>query len=67
MRTIKGRCIDLGTKGLTDEQTRQMFENEYKLSGKYEKGSNKRIRKFLKSIGCPVPTTKDIYKKGDIK
>lgn len=52
-------------KELTPEDEIKMFEHEYKLFGKYDKQSSEKIRKLLASLGTPVPTLKDIYKKTD--
>ncbi|MBX3007640.1 MAG: hypothetical protein KF816_06385 [Melioribacteraceae bacterium] len=46
---------------LQDEQQARMFENEYQLTGKYDKESSERIKAFYNSIGKPIPTLKDLY------
>lgn len=52
-----------GYKPLTREEEIKMFEEEYKLYGKYDKSSTERVKKVLASLGKPVPTLKDIYNK----
>lgn len=50
-------------KRLTDRTSKEMFENEYHLTGKYDKESKERMNEFFKAHYIPILTLESISKK----